>query len=480
MTLIRESRLAGEGSKASPAAATVPPFVILHDQVDGRSVRHRQTRRFLGRDVETDRAVGLLEIGFRHAVDVGRRHGGDAIALDEQQPPVAVARRRTQGLCHRLAVRLEHLGVPLAADFRLVHFVVGERHVAERFERFHQGVAHRVERFRRAGRRSEKEAGIVRVIRAGGRAGGQLRFDQGLVKPAVGRLRDDAAQQTQRCPVGVRGRRDVIRHARRADRANPAQRDRAFAVLRRFLGVGGIELARRFRDRAEVFFHEGEGLRLLELAGHDQHDVIRLIILLVKGLQVVDGHAFDVGPAADGGLAVVVPFVGRGVDPLVEDGAGVVLAAFELVADDRHFRQQILALDEAVDETIAFESDAELEVLVGGGHGLEVVGAVAIRGAVEAGPVIAKRLGHLRVVGRALEDHVFEQVSHAGFAVAFVAAADEHGHVHGHRRPRRLGKEQHPCPVGKPVLRHALDRGDLDGLRHRGSPPTKIQPNTSN
>ena len=102
---------------------------------------------------------------------------------------------------------------------------------------------------------------------------------------------------------------------------------------------------------------------------------------------------------ADRRLAVVVPFVGRGVDPLVEDRAGVVLAAFELVADDRHFRQQVFALDEAVDEPIAFESDAELEVLVGGGHGLEVVGAVAVRGAVEAGPVIAKRLGHFRVVG---------------------------------------------------------------------------------
>ena len=117
-----------------------------------------------------------------------------------------------------------------------------------------------------------------------------------------------------------------------------------------------------------------------------------------------------------------------------------------------------------------FESDAELEVLVGGGHGLEVVGAVVVRGAVEAGPVIAQRLGHLRVVGRALEDHVLEQVSHAGFAVAFVAAAHEHGHVHGHGRPRRLGKEQHPCPVGEPVLRHALDRGDFDGLRHRRQP----------
>ena len=262
----------------------------------------------------------------------------------------------------------------------------------------------------------------------------------------------------------------MIGHARRADRANPAKRDRAFAVLRRLLGVGGIELARRFRYRTEVFFHEGEGLRLLELAGHDQHDVIRLIILLVEGLEVFDGHAFDVGPAADGGLAVVVPFVGRRVDPLVEDRAGVVLAAFELVADDRHFRQQVLALDETVDEPIAFESDAELEVLVGGGHGLEVVGAVAVRGAVEAGPVIAKRLRHFRVVRRALEDHVFEQVSHAGFTVAFVAAAHEHGHVHGHGRPRRSGKSSTRAPLASRYSVTPSIEATLTRLRHRGQP----------
>ena len=56
---------------------------------------------------------------------------------------------------------------------------------------------------------------------------------------------------------------------------------------------------------------------------------------------------------------------------------------------------QVLALDEAVDEAIGFEPDAELEVLVGGRHGLEVVGAIDHGGAVEAGAVIAERLGHV-------------------------------------------------------------------------------------
>ena len=68
----------------------------------------------------------------------------------------------------------------------------------------------------------------------------------------------------------MRGCGHVISDAHRADRADATQRHRALAVLRRFLGVGVIELARRLRDRAEVFLHEGQRLGLIELTGDDQ------------------------------------------------------------------------------------------------------------------------------------------------------------------------------------------------------------------
>ena len=42
-----------------------------------------------------------------------------------------------------------------------------------------------------------------------------------------------------------------------------------------------------------------------------------------------------------------------------------------------------------------------------------------------------------------------------------VPAADEDGHVHGHGRPRRLGVEDQPGPVGQLVLADALDGADL-------------------
>ena len=232
----------------------------------------------------------------------------------------------------------------------------------------------------------------------------------------------------------------------------------------------GIE-PRYFSARASAF-------ELLELAGDDQDAVIRLIVFLVERAEVVDGHALDVDAAADRRLPVVVPLEGGGVDPLVEDRAGVVLAPLELVADDGHLRGQVLPLDEAVDEPVALHRDAELEVVVGGGHGLEVVGAIDVGGAVEAGPVIAEGLGDLRVVRGPLEDHVLEQVSHARLAITLVTAADEHGHVDGHGRPRCLGEEQHAGPVGQAVLGDPLDRWRLCQRARpmRRSPHRRIHP----
>ena len=63
--------------------------------------------------------------------------------------------------------------------------------------------------------------------------------------------------------------------------------------------------------------------------------------------------------------------------------------------------------------------------------------------------------------GRALEDHVLEQVGHAGLAVALVPGADQNGHVDRDGRPRRLREKQDAGAVGEPVFGHAFDRGDL-------------------
>ena len=65
------------------------------------------------------------------------------------------------------------------------------------------------------------------------------------------------------------------------------------------------------------------------------------------------------------------------------------------------------------------------------------------------------------MIGRALEDHVLEQVRHARLAVAFLPRADQHGHVHGHFGLRVVGKEQHAQAVVELVFGDAFDRGDF-------------------
>ena len=110
-----------------------------------------------------------------------------------------------------------------------------------------------------------------------------------------------------------------------------------------------------------------------------------------------------------------------------------------------------------------FDLDAEFEVLVGGRHGLEIVGAIDVGGAVEIGAVIAQGFGHVGKRRRPLEDEMFEQVGHAGLAVALVPRADEDGHVDGNRRPRRFGEKQHACAVGEAIFGDALDRRDFLG-----------------
>ena len=61
---------------------------------------------------------------------------------------------------------------------------------------------------------------------------------------------------------------------------------------------------------------------------------------------------------------------------------------------------------------------------------------------------------------RALEQQVFEQVRHAGFAVALVPAADAVGQVDRRRRLRVVGRQQHLQAVGQAVFGDALHRGD--------------------
>lgn len=78
--------------------------------------------------------------------------------------------------------------------------------------------------------------------------------------------------------------------------------------------------------------------------------------------------------------------------------------------------------------------------------------------------MIAERLGHVRVVGRPLEQHVFEQVGHAGLAVSFVAGPDKDGQVDRHFRLGGIGKEEDAEAVVEFELGDPLDGRDELGV----------------
>jgi hypothetical protein len=100
----------------------------------------------------------------------------------------------------------------------------------------------------------------------------------------------------------------MVCHTHGADIANAPQRYQPLAVLRRLLRARDVELALRPRDGSERLLNDLEGLRRIEVPGDDQHDVVWLVILLVKRPQVCDWHAFNVVAVAEGRFPIVLSF----------------------------------------------------------------------------------------------------------------------------------------------------------------------------
>ena len=258
----------------------------------------------------------------------------------------------------------------------------------------------------------------------------------------------------------MRGGWHVVSGHDRADFAYTSQDDRALTVLSGLFGVGRIELAIGFGDRTEILRGQFQSLCYLELARDDHHDVVGLIKATVEVLEVLDRHAFDVRSIADGRLAIVVPFESDGLNALCQDPLRAVFTVFEFVANDGELRHEVFAFDEAIDETIALELDTKLEVLFGGRERFKIVGPVDVGRAVEVRSVVAEGFGDIRESRCTLEDQVFEQVRHAGFAVAFMSRAYHYRHVDADGGAGCVGEQQQPCTVVKAILANPFDARD--------------------
>ena len=240
--------------------------------------------------------------------------------------------------------------------------------------------------------------------------------------------------------------------------AGPAQRDAALAVLYRFLRVHRLQHAFGLRHRAEERLNQRERLRLVELAGHEQDRVVRLVEPVIERLQPVNRDVLDVRPCADRAVAVVVPQVRGGQHTLLEDARRIVFAALELVADDGHLAVEVLFRDERVDHAVGFQLQRPLQIGVGRLDRLEIVRAIEPRRRVRARAVFGELLRDVRVALRPLELQVLEQVRHAGLPVPLVGRADQIRDVDGDRRLALIRKEQHAEAVGEAVFGDAFDR----------------------
>src|SRR5258707_10564945 len=94
-------------------------------------------------------------------------------------------------------------------------------------------------------------------------------------------------------------RRHVIGNGQSLNVANPSQSDGTLPILRRLGRVWLLELARGTRNRSINLLDLSERFRFIELSGHQQDDVVGLVVLAPESLQAIDWNALDVCARAD-------------------------------------------------------------------------------------------------------------------------------------------------------------------------------------
>ena len=156
-----------------------------------------------------------------------------------------------------------------------------------------------------------------------------------------------------------------------------------------------------------------------------------------------------------------MPFKSRRHHTLKQNSLRTVLSTLKLIPHHREFRQQIVAINKAVHQSITFQMNGKLEVLRGRRKGFKIIGAILIRRAIETGPVIPQRPRHVRKRRCALENQMLQQVCHARFAITFMPRTNQHCHIDGNCWLRRIRKQQNSRSIRQPIFSHTLYRDHL-------------------
>ena len=143
-----------------------------------------------------------------------------------------------------------------------------------------------------------------------------------------------------------------------------------------------------------------------------------------------------------------MPKIRGGHHAFFQHSTDIVFAAFELVANNGHFRIEQFLFDAHVDHAFGFKIQRPPKIFIGCIDRLEVVRAVERRRSVPSRAVIHQFFLDLTVVRALDEIHVFEQVRHTGFAIAFVARSDQVSDIDRDHAAARVGKQQNTQPIG--------------------------------
>ena len=205
-------------------------------------------------------------------------------------------------------------------------------------------------------------------------------------------------------------------------------------------------------NMAEVAGHLLPGGLHVDVTGQHQHRVVGAVPGVEPLVHVFQRGRVQIVHRADHAVLVGMAVgVHHPVDHLPGLAVGLVLALALLVLHHPALLIQRSLVHRAQQVAHAVRFHPQRHVQRGGGHVLEVIGAVGVGGAVHVGGTDLLERGEVftGIVFRALEHQVLEQMGKAGTALRLVLAAHVVPDVDRHDRRLAVGVHDHPQPVGQ-------------------------------
>ena len=204
--------------------------------------------RLRGREEFAERPVRDLEIPERDALDVLGRHLADAVAVQEEEPPVALGDPFGDLKPDDLGLVERELEVFQRFRARALQLFLRNGRCRERIDRVEERLFRVLERLLLAHfGAQEQQAWLFQVEIEPENGGGLLRLDERLVQAAGGRVAEHVREQVQPGSIGVASGRNVVR-----GRDEPGRRRRG-AASRCARRPARVERVRRREQSAPGF-----------------------------------------------------------------------------------------------------------------------------------------------------------------------------------------------------------------------------------